>query len=154
MSPATSSRRRLVRKLIVSGDIRSQAQLVELLEAQGFPVTQATVSRDLDALGATKARTGDGSERYVVTSPIARSEAELRLRKTVSDFVEEIAVSGNMVVLHTPPGAAHLVAGAIDASEIQGVLGTIAGDDTLMVVAAADIGGVAVAEKIEQVGAE
>ena len=154
MSPATSARRRLIRKLVISGKISSQAQLVDLLEEQGFPVTQATVSRDLDALGATKARDGDGSESYVVIGPVARSEAEVRLRKTVSDFVEEIAVSGDMVVLHTPPGAAHLVAGAIDASQINGVLGTIAGDDTLMVVAAPDIGGIAVANKIEQVGAK
>lgn len=154
MNPATSTRRRLIRKLIAEGSITSQAALVELLEAEGFPVTQATVSRDLDALGATKVRERNGGVHYTTAAgQAALSNAELRLRRAISDFVEEIAVNGDMVVLHTPPGAAHLVAGAIDASQMSGVLGTIAGDDTLMVVAAAEPGGAAVASKIEQIGA-
>ena len=155
MSPATAARRRLIRKLIGDGLITSQSQLVELLEAEGFPVTQATVSRDLDALGATKVRNAEGVDHYALgAGPQELSAAEQRLRRAVSDFVEEIAVSGNMVVVHTPPGAAHLVAGAIDASHIDGILGTIAGDDTLMVVASPRPGGAVIASKIEQVGAE
>lgn len=153
MSPATAGRRRLIRKLIAEGDIPSQARLVELLEAAGFPVTQATVSRDLDALGASKQRGSDGAIRYVIGTAVELTEAELRLRRAINDFVDEIAISDNLVVLHTPPGAAHLVAGAIDASALAGVLGTVAGDDTLLVVAASQIGGTAVAEKIEQIGA-
>lgn len=154
MSPATAGRRRLIRKLLVDGSITSQARLVELLEGEGFPVTQATVSRDLDALGAIKVRNDHGAVHYsLAPSAEQLSEAEIRLRRAVNDFVEEIAVSDNLVVLHTPPGAAHLVAGAIDRAIVKGALGTIAGDDTLMIVADADVGGEAVALKIEEMGA-
>ena len=154
MSPATAARRRLIRKLISKGDITSQARLVELLAGEGFSVTQATVSRDLDALGAVKVENSNGVESYTtaVDRPVL-SEAEARLRRSVSDFVDEIAVSGNIVVVRTPPAAAHLVASAIDTSDMKGVLGTVAGDDTLIVIAAPDLGGAEVAAKIEQIGA-
>jgi len=154
VSPATAGRRRLIRKLLTEGQITSQAQLVEMLELDGFPVTQATVSRDLDALGAVKLRGDDGTVSYTLTPGAEQlSEAEMRLRRAVNDFVEEIAVSENLVVLHTPPGAAHLVAGAIDRAVVPGALGTIAGDDTLMIVADPDFGGQTIAEKIEEMGA-
>jgi len=153
VSPATAPRRRLTRKYIAEGTITSQAQLVDLLTADGFPVTQATVSRDLDAIGATKTRDGDGVVHYTTTTnPVALAEVDIRLRKAIDDFVDEIAVSGDLVVLHTPPGAAHLVAGAIDRSQMGGVLGTIAGDDTLIVIASPELGGRGVAIKIEQIG--
>lgn len=154
MSPATAGRRRLIRKLLSDGKITSQAQLVELLDEEGFPVTQATVSRDLDALGAVKLRGNDGSVSYSLTPGAEQlSDAEMRLRRAVNDFVEEMAVSENLVILHTPPGAAHLVAGAIDRALVQGVLGTIAGDDTLMIVADPEVGGETVAARIEEMGA-
>ena len=151
MSPATAARRRLIRKLISKGDITSQARLVELLAGEGFSVTQATVSRDLDALGAVKVENSNGVESYTtaVDRPVL-SEAEARLRRSVSDFVDE---KGDIVVVRTPPGAAHLVASAIDTSDMKGVLGTVAGDDTLIVIAAPDLGGAEVAAKIEQIGA-
>ena len=154
MSPATAARRRLIRKLISNGDITSQGRLVELLAEEGFSVTQATVSRDLDALGAVKVENANGVESYTtaVDRPVL-TEAEARLRRSVSDFVDEIAVSDNIVVVRTPPGAAHLVAGAIDASNMDGVLGTVAGDDTLIVIANPNLGGAEVATKIEQIGA-
>ncbi len=154
MSPATAARRRLIRKLISNGDITSQGRLVEMLAEEGFSVTQATVSRDLDALGAVKVENANGVESYTtaVDRPVL-TEAEARLRRSVSDFVDEIAVSDNIVVVRTPPGAAHLVAGAIDASNMDGVLGTVAGDDTLIVIANPNLGGAEVATKIEQIGA-
>lgn len=154
MSPATAGRRRLIRKLLSDGEISSQAQLVGLLEEEGYPVTQATVSRDLDALGAVKLRDDDGTVRYSLMPGVEElSDAEIRLRHAVNDFVEEMAVADNLVVLHTPPGAAHLVAGAIDRALVPGILGTIAGDDTLMIVADPEVGGDAIAAKIEEMGA-
>ena len=91
MSPATAGRRRLIRKLLADGEITSQASLVELLDAEGYPVTQATVSRDLDALGAIKVRADNGSVRYSLSPSAERlSEAEMRLRRAVNDFVEEL----------------------------------------------------------------
>lgn len=154
MSPATAGRRRLIRKLLAKGAITSQARLVELLEAEGFPVTQATVSRDLDALGAVKVREDHGLVHYSLAPSVERlTEAEMRLRRAINEFVDEMAVSDNLVILHTPPGAAHLVASAIDRAVVSGVVGTIAGDDTLMIVADASIGGEAIAAKIEEIGA-
>ena len=154
MSPATASRRRIIRKLLGQGSIASQARLVELLEAEGYPVTQATVSRDLDALGATKLRADDGTVHYTITNGgVSLTEAESRLARAVNEFVDFIAVSDNLAVLHTPPGAAHLVAGAIDGAQLDCVLGTVAGDDTLLVVASPELGGACVAAKIENIGA-
>ena len=154
MSPATASRRRLIRKLLAGGEITSQALLVELLEKEGFPVTQATVSRDLDALGAIKVRDDHGAVRYsLAPSAEQLTEAEMRMRRAVNEFVNEMAVSDNLVVLHTPIGAAHLVASAIDRAVVDGIVGTVAGDDTVLIVADADIGGEVVAEKIEKMGA-
>ena len=154
MSPTTSSRRRAIRRLLGESTVTSQARLVELLDAEGFQVTQATVSRDLDALGATKLRAEDGTVHYTISNGGLRpTEAELRLARAVNDFVDQIAVSGNLVVIHTPPGAAHLVAGAIDGAPLRGVLGTVAGDDTLLVVASQDTGGAGVAALIEDIGA-
>lgn len=154
MSPATAGRRRLIRKLLTESQISSQAEIVELLDSEGFPVTQATVSRDLDALGATRVRDAGGGLRYsLAPSAEQLTEAEIRLRRVVNEFVEEMAVSDNLVVLHTPPGAAHLVASAIDRALLPGALGTIAGDDTLMIVTAPDVGGEAIASRIEEIGA-
>ena len=154
MSPATASRRRLIRKLLAAGEITSQSLLVELLEDEGFPVTQATVSRDLDALGAIKVRDDHGSVRYsLAPSAEQLTEAEMRMRRAVNEFVNEMAVSDNLVVLHTPIGAAHLVASAIDRAVVDGIVGTIAGDDTVLIVANAEIGGEAIDEKIEKMGA-
>ncbi len=154
MSPATASRRRTIRKLLGKGTITSQARLVELLEAEGYPVTQATVSRDLDALGASKLRDEDGTVHYTISNGgVSLTEAESRLARAVNEFVDLIAVSDNLVVLHTPPGAAHLVASAIDGAQLDGVLGTVAGDDTLLVVAAPQPGGAGIATRIENIGA-
>jgi transcriptional regulator of arginine metabolism len=154
VTTTTAGRRRLIRKLLAETKIASQRQLVGMLAAQGHRVTQATVSRDLDALGAVKAPDGGGTTAYTITTAgPERSDADDRLRRAVNDFVVAIAVSGNIIVLHTPPGGAHLVAGAIDASGLGGVLGTVAGDDTLLVVTAPEVSGDEVADRIERIGA-
>jgi len=152
MSPTTASRRRALRAVVAGGEVTSQREIVEMLAAQGYEVTQATVSRDLDAIGGLKRRGSDGSFRYVIDDDLP-TPAEGRIAaRAIADFVKSIAVSGDLVVLRTPPGAAHLVAGAIDGSSVEGVLGTIAGDDTLLVVAETARGGQAVAEHLERLG--
>jgi transcriptional regulator of arginine metabolism len=132
--------------------VTSQQELVDLLEDGGYPVTQATVSRDLDALGAAKERGVDGVARYTIADRAIPDEAERAAARSIAEFVESITHSGNLVVLRTPPGAAHLVAGAIDRADLDHVLGTVAGDDTLIVVAAEHRGGSQLAEDLEKIG--
>ena len=134
----------------------SQHELVVLLAEEGHRVTQATVSRDLDALGAVKHRAGDEQARYSIPADAAAGRpgaATRRLAEAIAGFVEAIVASGNLVVMRTPPGAAHLVAGAIDHAGVAGVIGTVAGDDTLLVVADGDVGGESLAKTLENLGA-
>ena len=154
MSATTAARHRVLRAILADGHISNQQDLVEALARKGHRVTQATVSRDLDAIGAEKMRRPDGTSRYVVVddrSPF--SDNSRAAARAISDFAESIVASGDLVVLKTPPGAAHLVASAIDHSDVDGVLGTIAGDDTLLVIADETIGGELVANELETLGA-
>jgi transcriptional regulator of arginine metabolism len=124
--------------------------MVVMLAASGHEVTQATVSRDLDAIGAVKVKLKAGGTRYEIPSaPIGDAE----LARALADFAESISTSGNLVVVRTPPGAAHLVAGAIDRATLDYVLGTVAGDDTMLVVAKEAVGGAALAAELERIGA-
>ncbi len=151
MIPSTAARRKALRNLIREHDVERQTDLVELLEAAGHPVTQATVSRDLAAIGAVKERV-DGGTRYVIPPPGNGLDEVAPLRRALADFVESIVPSGNLVVLRTPPGAAQIVAGAIDQAGLTSVLGTVAGDDTILAVAAGESGGWRVARELEQIG--
>ncbi len=143
-----AARRRLVRRLVTSQDVRSQADIVEYLAGEGHDVTQATVSRDLQIIGATK---GDG-DRYVLRDGPDPEEAMRHLARSIDEFVESITASGPLVVLRTPPGTAQVVAAAIDNASVPGVLGTVAGDDTIVVVASEAVTGGGVASNLEQIG--
>lgn len=144
-----AARRRLVRRLIVSQPVNSQAEIVEFLAKEGYDVTQATISRDLHVIGAAK---GDG-DRYVLRDGPDPEEAMSHLARSIDEFVESINASGSLVVLRTPPGAAQVVAAAIDNAEIEGVLGTVAGDDTIFVAASEAITGSGIVAKLDQIGA-
>jgi transcriptional regulator of arginine metabolism len=136
--------------------VRSQAELAAALQTAGFRVTQATLSRDLDELGAVKLRTPDGGlPVYVVPedgSPLtARSVDDappLRLGRLLSELLISAEASGNIVVIRTPPGASNFLASAIDRARLPHVLGTVAGDDTILVVARDPSGGPALAEHL------
>lgn len=127
----------------------SQAQLVELLAAEGIVATQATVSRDLDDLGAVKVRIPGGAMAYAVPE-FAKDRAvpDDHLRRVMGEFVLDVARSGNLVVLRTPPGSAHVVGSALDRAGLPGALGNVAGDDTLLVVCSEQVGGAKVAEEL------
>jgi transcriptional regulator of arginine metabolism len=136
-------RQHLVARLLAEQQVTSQPQLVELLAAAGTPTTQATVSRDLEDLGAVKVRVpGSGRSAYAIPElpkdQVAPSE---HLHRVLGEWVVEVKYSANLVVLRTPPGCAHVVASAIDRSGMAGVMGTVAGDDTVIVVADEDLGG-------------
>jgi transcriptional regulator of arginine metabolism len=144
-------RQHRVARLLSEHAVTSQVQLVELLAAEGVAATQATVSRDLDDLGAIKVRIGGGETAYAIPElPTEQRAPDVHLRRVFSEWVVEIAYSANLVVLRTPPGSAHVVASALDRSGMSGVLGTVAGDDTLIVVAAEDVGGDAMANQLAE----
>ncbi len=138
--------------------VRSQVELAELLAADGFVVTQATLSRDLVELGAVKVRHADGGLVYAVPgeggdrTPRAGIDAGAGSTPGWPRLCEELLVtaeaSANLVVLRTPPGAAQFLASAIDQSVMPAVLGTIAGDDTVLVVTRDPAGGADVAARM------
>jgi transcriptional regulator of arginine metabolism len=142
-----TARRRALRRLIAERTVSSQEELLGLLEAAGHRVSQSTISRDLEAIGAQKVAGAGGRARYAVAEPPPAHAPELAAALAL--HMTGLGSSGNLVVLHTPPGTADLVALALDRSGLPGVLGTVAGDDTVLVVAAEGTGGTALAETLE-----
>jgi transcriptional regulator of arginine metabolism len=138
--------------------VRSQAELARLLDAAGLPVTQATLSRDLDELGAVKLRTPDGGlPVYVIpedgaplTSRAGRDTTPQRLARLLADLLVSAEASANLVVLRTPPGASNFLASALDRAGLAEVLGTVAGDDTILVIARDPRGGQRLADYLLQ----
>lgn len=135
-------RQQVIAKLIGKLPVTSQPQLVDLLAADGIAATQTTVSRDLEDLGAVKVRVPGGETVYAIPEfEPARLAPEDHLRRVMGEWVADARHSGNLVVLRTPPGCAHVVASALDRSNLPGLLGTVAGDDTLLCVADESLGG-------------
>jgi transcriptional regulator of arginine metabolism len=148
---AKPQRQHRVARLITEHAVGNQGQLVELLAAEGVAATQATVSRDLDELGAVKVRVPGGATVYAIPElPMERHVPEDTLRRVLGEFVVDVAHSANLVVLRTPPGSAHVVASALDRTGLHGVIGTVAGDDTLIVVVAEQVGGRQVAKQMRE----
>jgi transcriptional regulator of arginine metabolism len=142
--------------LLTRHAVRSQSELAALLADAGLPVTQATLSRDLDELGAVKLRTPDGGQPvYVIPedgAPLAARVAGAapppRLARLLAELLISAEASGNLVVLRTPPGASNFLASALDRASLPDVLGTIAGDDTILVVSRDSAGGALVARQL------
>jgi transcriptional regulator of arginine metabolism len=148
---AKPQRQHRVARLLSDHAVTSQGQLVDLLAADGVTATQATVSRDLEDLGAIKVRVGGGETVYAIPElPTEQRAPEDHLRRVFSEWVVEVAHSANLVVLRTPPGSAHVVGSALDRSGLPGVLGTVAGDDTLIVVVAESVGGATMAGRLTE----
>jgi transcriptional regulator of arginine metabolism len=130
-------RQRAILTLVATRPIHSQEELAALLEQQGFAATQATVSRDIKELGLVKVpiKNGDDEEalfKYVV--PSATVNYVSRLHRAVAELVTKIDGAVNLIVLRTPPGSAMMVASAIDEAGWPEVIGTVGGDDTILVV--------------------
>lgn len=148
---AKAQRQHKIARFLESEEVSSQAQLVDLLAAEGVTATQATVSRDLDDLGAIKVRARGGVTVYAVPElPKDQVPPEDHLRRVLGDWVVDVAHSGSLVVLRTPPGSAHVVGSALDRSSLPEVLGTVAGDDTLIVVADEEVGGSSLADQLRE----
>ena len=146
-----TQRQHRINELIEREVISTAAQLVTRLQAEGITATQATVTRDLQELGTIKVRDEHGSRRIVVaSSPKVSSPPLDHLRRMMGEWVVSVDSSANLVVLRTPPGCAHVVASALDRSALDGVLGSVAGDDTLLVIASDEHGGAAMAENFRE----
>lgn len=145
-------RRHVIAQLLTDHTVTSQEQLAELLAAEGIYATQATVSRDLEEIGALKVRV-PGLDRTVYALaelPKDQLVPSEHLKRVLGEWVVEVASSGNLAVLRTPPGSAHVVASALDRTGVEGVIGTVAGDDTVLVVAV-EGGGAAMAERLAEI---
>ncbi|WP_136609824.1 arginine repressor [Sinomonas albida] len=163
-APQTKAARQArIRDLLVGQAVRSQADLAALLADDGVQVTQATLSRDLVEIGAVRVRGADGGLVYAVRgeggdrSPRVGLDPEVldaRLAKLCAELLVTAESSANIVVLRTPPGAANFLALAIDHSVIPSVLGTIAGDDTVMIVTRDPLGGDAVATRFLELASQ
>jgi transcriptional regulator of arginine metabolism len=133
-------------ELVSSMGIRSQTELAKLLAGEGIEVTQATLSRDLDELGAVKLRGVDGGAAVYVIPEDGSSLGGMqggtsRLARLLGELLVSADWSANLTVLRTPPGAAQFLASAIDRAAMREVVGTIAGDDTVMVIAREPLSG-------------
>jgi len=144
LRPATkTSRHRQIVELVGHHEVKSQGELAALLAEQGVEVTQATLSRDLVELDAVKVRSASGALVYAVPgeggdrrphAPEESAAGAARLARLCGELLVSAEASANLVVLRTPPGAAQFLASAFDKAELHDVLGTIAGDDTVLVI--------------------
>ncbi len=151
LRPATkNARHQLIIELVSHQEVHSQTELADLLAHEGMRVTQATLSRDLVELDALKVRSASGGMVYAVPSeggdrrlaaPSGSEAATQRLGRLCAELLVSADASANLVVLRTPPGAAQFLASAFDKAEMPDVLGTIAGDDTVLVIGRHPAGG-------------
>jgi transcriptional regulator of arginine metabolism len=157
LATTRTARHHRIVELLETRRVPSQTELARLLADDGVAVTQTTLSRDLDELGAVKIRDGSGDLFYAVPAeggdtrprlaPL-NGEASARLSRLAAELLVSAESSANLAVLRTPPGAAQFLASAIDRSAATDVLGTIAGDDTVLLISRAPDGGAALAARL------
>lgn len=145
MSNAVARRSKAI-SLIKAGKISSQGDLVRELKKAGYSVTQTTASRDLEEIGAVRSRGADGEALYSISESDDGSLA--RSMPLPADLILSVEASGNLAVVRTPPGGAQLLASSLDHSGIKSIIGTIAGDDTVLVVSRKASGGAELAKEL------
>jgi transcriptional regulator of arginine metabolism len=149
-STSVSARRAKAISLIKAGVVHSQSDLVKLLKKAGFVVTQATASRDLEEVGAVRSRNASGELIYQLDS--SSDDAISKSMPLPSDLILSVEPSGNLAVVRTPPGGAQFLASALDNSGIKTIIGTIAGDDTVLVISKKSNGGADLAKELLSFG--
>jgi len=152
-----NARQQRIVELLGKHYVRSQTELAELLAESGVTVTQATLSRDLVELDAVKVRIPSGALVYAVPAEggdrtprpgVESAAAEARLARLLAELMVSADSSANMALLRTPPGAAQFLASAFDKAELAGILGTVAGDDTVLVISRDPAGGAALVQRL------
>jgi transcriptional regulator of arginine metabolism len=162
VSPHTKiARQSRIAAVLAANEVRSQTDLARLLADEGVVVTQATLSRDLDELGAAKLRHPSGGTVYALgeeaPGPVLRALADAkdgRVSRLAAELLISVEASANLVVARTPPGGAHLLASAIDRAAMPDVLGTVAGDDTVLLIARDPRGGAKLAARLRRMAGE
>lgn len=143
---SVAARRAKAISLIQEGLVHSQSDLVVLLRKAGYKVTQATASRDLEEIGAIRARNASGESTYEIRE--SSDDAIVRSTPVPSQLILSVDHSANLAVIHTPPGAAQFLASSLDHANLTGVIGTIAGDDTIILVSKKATGGANLAKEL------
>jgi transcriptional regulator of arginine metabolism len=155
MKLSKTQRQHRVSQLLEKEIVTSQAELVRLLALQGVEATQVTASRDLEELGAVKVRRPGGALVYALAGEAKdRLAPDVHLRRVLGEWVVDVTSSANLVVVRTPPGCAHVVASALDRSGLAEVIGTVAGDDTVLVIAAEGQKGSGLARKLSRMAGQ
>lgn len=144
-----TERQNRILELVAAHEIETQDEMLELLRADGYAVTQATVSRDLKELMLSKALTARGTYRYCV-NPARSHTGNVRLNNAMVDSIIHVDYSLNNVVLKTYPGLAQAVASSVDAMNMHQVLGCVAGDDTIIIVTRDEASSAAISETIRK----
>ena len=129
-----NARQAEILKIIQSEDVETQEQLLEQLKQRGYRTTQATISRDIKELRLVKELASNGGYRYASTERRAAADVDLRLRNIFKEGVTSVDLAQNIIVLKTMPGLASAACSALDSMEIPGMVGTLAGDDTALLI--------------------
>lgn len=148
MTQSRAERQRAIVDMLREGPVRSQEEVATRLTESGYEVTQATVARDLEQIGAVKVKR-EGKLGYSLPEKLGdRNWSQDRLRRIFAEWVQSVDTSGSMVVVRTPPGSAHLVALAVDQAKFPEVVGTIAGDDALFIAVRSNLPAEPLAERL------
>jgi len=148
-----TQRQHRIATLLTAEAVTSQGHLVDLLADAGIAATQASVSRVLEELGAIMVRVPGGNSVYAIPElPVDQLAPTDHLRRVLGEWLADVDRSGDLVVLRTPPGSAHVVASALDRAGLPNLIGTVAGDDTLLAIAAEKSGPALAAELAEMSG--
>lgn len=143
-----SARQEKILEIIDKHEVETQEELISHLIAAGVPVTQATVSRDIRELKLTKVLTGRGSYRYIRSNQ-NKGSGSVRFNTALADSIQTVDFAGNLIVLKTSPGLASAVATGIDAMHMIEILGCVAGDDTIMIVARSEESAADISDKLK-----
>ena len=138
-----------IKAIVEAQSIETQEELAAVLREQKIDVTQATVSRDIKELHLVKVPYGRGKYRYAFPKDLQRAHSEVKMQKIFQDVVTQIEYSGNLIVIKTHPGAGGTVAFSLDNANWQELIGTVAGDDTVLVVVRQDASAGTVAEHMK-----